>query len=133
MNIIQTKGKRKTAIARAVFKQGKGNIKINSVPLDLYEPDLSRMQINEVLSFCNPKVLEKVDVDLTVKGGGVMGQADAIRCALGRGYVQWSKDMKLRETFLHYDKTIIRGDHRRKEPKKFGGPGARARKQKSYR
>ncbi len=133
MNIIQTKGKRKSAIARAVFKQGKGRIRINNVPLELYKPALSRMEVNEVLSICDPKVVNKVDVDLTVKGGGFMGQTDAIRCALGRGFVQWSKDMKLRETFLHYDKTIIRGDHRRKEPKKCGGPGARARKQKSYR
>ena len=133
MNIIQTKGKRKSAIARAVFKQGKGRIRINNVPLELHQPELSRMEINEDLAFCDSKVLNKVDVELTVKGGGVIGQSDAIRCALGRGFVQWSKDMKLRETFLHYDKTIIRGDHRRKEPKKHGGPGARARKQKSYR
>ncbi len=133
MNVIQTKGKRKSSIARAVFKKGEGRVRINNVPLEIYAPLMSQMKIREVLAFCDPKVVNKVDIDLNVYGGGFMGQADAIRCALGRGFVQWTKDMKLREKFLNYDKTIIRGDHRRKEPKKCGGRGARSRKQKSYR
>ena len=56
MNMIQTKGKRKTSIARAVFKPGKGRIRINKAPLELYQPDLSRMQIEEILSFCDSDI-----------------------------------------------------------------------------
>ncbi len=75
----------------------------------------------------------KVDIDATVRGGGIMGQADAVRTAIGRGLVEFSGDMKLKEIFMEYDKTIIKGDHRRKETKKYGGKGARSKKQKSYR
>jgi small subunit ribosomal protein S9 len=52
---------------------------------------------------------------------------------IAKGLVQWSQDMDLKEKFTHYDRTMLVGDPRRSEPKKYGGPGARARKQKSYR
>ena len=62
-----------------------------------------------------------------------MGQAEAARMVIAKGLVQWSQDMDLKEKFTHYDRTMLVGDPRRSEPKKYGGPGARARKQKSYR
>jgi len=62
-----------------------------------------------------------------------MGQAEAVRTAMGRGLVEFSGDSKLKEDFMEYDRTIVKGDHRRSETKKYGGPGARAKKQKSYR
>lgn len=62
-----------------------------------------------------------------------MGQAEAARIALARGLWRWSKKTHLKTIFTAYDRTMLAGDPRRKETKKFGGPGARARDQKSYR
>jgi len=64
-----------------------------------------------------------------------MGQADAVRTAIGRALVLFSNDKEegLKNKFIEYDRTIIKGDPRRKETKKYGGKGARSKKQKSYR
>ena len=75
----------------------------------------------------------EVDINIHVVGGGVMGQAEAARMVIAKGLVQWSQDMDLKEKYIQYDRTMLVGDPRRSEPKKYGGPGARARKQKSYR
>ncbi len=132
MVLIQTSGRRKTAIARAVLREGKGRIRINSVPVELYQPELARLKIMEVLELAGD-LRDKVDIDVRVHGGGFMGQAEAVRTAIGRALVEYSQDPKLRETFMSYDRTILKGDSRRTEPKKYGGRGARARFQKSYR
>ena len=62
-----------------------------------------------------------------------MGQAEAARMAIAKSLLKWTKSTRLRTTLRDYDRTMIAGDARRSEPKKFGGPGARARDQKSYR
>jgi small subunit ribosomal protein S9 len=74
-----------------------------------------------------------LDVDVTVSGGGYMGQAEAARMAIANALLKWTKSSHLRTVFAEYDRTMIVGDSRKKEPKKFGGPGARAKEQKSYR
>jgi len=131
--VLLTSGKRKTAIARATVKPGKGRIRINSVPLPIYEPRLAREKIFEPLGLADPESWENIDVDIYVEGGGFMGQAEAVRMALARGLVNWNQDNELRQNMIEYDRTMLVGDARRKEPKKFGGPSARTRKQKSYR
>lgn len=90
------------------------------------------MKMMEPLTLAGDLV-DKVDIDVTVRGGGIMGQADAVRTAMGRGLVEFCADTELKDLFMEYDKTIMKGDHRRKETKKCGGKGARAKKQKSYR
>jgi small subunit ribosomal protein S9 len=89
----------------------------------------------------------KVDISVRVKGGGFMGQAYAAATAISRALTGWTKSKKepkehpfpkqtrtdLRKRLNDFDKHLLSGDARRKEPKKFGGPGARRRKQKSYR
>ncbi len=132
MKIIQTSGKRKTAIARAMITKGIGKIRINKIPLEIIEPELSRMKITEPLLLAG-ELAEKVDINVNVKGGGLMGQAEAVRTAIGRGLIEYSKDAKLKAAFSDYDKTLLKSDPRRKETKKFGGKGARSKKQKSYR
>jgi|TARA_B100000315_G_C14514403_1_gene558499 small subunit ribosomal protein S9 len=132
MKIVQTTGKRKTAIARAVITKGIGKIRINKIPLEVIEPELSRMKITEPLLLAGG-LAEKVDINVNVRGGGIMGQAEAVRTAIGRGLIEYSKDSKLKATFSDYDKTLLKSDPRRKETKKFGGKGARSKKQKSYR
>lgn len=78
-------------------------------------------------------VWKKLDMDIKVSGGGFMGQAEAARTSIARAIVRWTKSKRVKTILTGYDRTMIAGDPRRKEPKKFGGPGARARDQKSYR
>ena len=130
--VIHTSGKRKTAIARGKFRAGKGRVRINKKPVELYDPELARLKIKEPLTLAG-ELLDNIDIDVRVLGGGVMGQAEAARMVIAKGLVQWTSDMELKEKFNLYDRTMLVGDPRRSEPKKYGGPGARARKQKSYR
>ncbi|MHC1586256.1 MAG: 30S ribosomal protein S9 [Candidatus Hecatellaceae archaeon] len=129
---IITIGKRKTAIARAVISPGSGMVRINKIPLEIYQPELARQKIMEPLLLAGD-IWKQVDIDVKVRGGGVMGQAEAARMSIARGLVRWFRSSKLKKLFLAYDRTMLVGDPRRKEMKKFGGPGARRRRQKSYR
>lgn len=132
MKPIIAVGRRKAAIARATVRDGKGRVFVNKCALEVYEPELARLRISEPLMLA-PEVAKRVDIDVDVDGGGFMGQADATRTAIARGLIEWSGDAKLREMFKQHDWTLIKSDVRFKEPKKPGGPGARAKFQKSYR
>lgn len=134
MKVVQASGKRKSAIARAVLKHpSKGQVKINNVPLNLYEPEIARMRIQEVLEIVNHPKLEKCDINVRVKGGGVMGQTDAVRIAIAKSIHKFIGTKTIERTFREYDDSLLSGDSRRTEPKKFGGKKARARRQKSFR
>ena len=76
---------------------------------------------------------DDVDVEVSIEGGGVMGQADAARTAIARGLVQHTNDAELRDAYMEFDRSLLVNDVRQSESKKWGGPGARARYQKSYR
>ncbi len=130
--VVNTSGKRKESIARAAVKEGEGNISVNSKPIDVIDPEEVRMKIKEPLKLAD-EVTEEIDIEVDVDGGGVMGQADAVRTAIARGLVEWTKDAELREKFEEFDRSLLLNDPRRKEEKKAGGKGARARRQKSYR
>ena len=131
--VMVLSGKRKTAIARATVRIGKGRIRVNNVPLEIFEPKIARDKILEPLLLTEDKVWSQLDIKVSVAGGGFMGQAEAARMAISKGLLKWTKSTRLRTTLRDYDRTMIAGDPRRREPKKFGGPGARARDQKSYR
>ena len=132
MDAVNTSGKRKTAIARAVVKEGTGKVVVNKTPIAIYSPELARLKIEEPLQLV-PEKAAKVDISVTVQGGGVMGQATAVRTAIARGMCEFFKDDELEETYRSYDRSLIINDDRRKLPKKPLGRGARAKKQKSYR
>ena len=132
MDAVNTSGKRKTAIARAVVKEGTGKVVVNKTPIAIYSPELARLKIEEPLQLV-PEKAAKVDISVTVQGGGVMGQAAAVRTAIARGLVDFYKDDELEALFRAFDMTLIINDDRRKLPKKPLGRGARAKKQKSYR
>lgn len=132
MECVNTSGKRKTAIARAVVKEGTGKVTINKIPIDLFTPELARLKIEEPLTLV-PEKAATVDISINVSGGGVMGQASAARTAIAKGLVQFYKDEELEAVFRAYDRTLIVNDDRRKLPKNPLGHGARAKKQKSYR
>ena len=132
MRIVITSGKRKTAIAKAVIRPGIGRVRINKIPLEIYQPELAKMTIMEPLIIAKD-LAKQVDIDVTVRGGGFMGQAEAARTAIARGLVEWSGDEELKKAYLEYDRYLLVNDVRRKEPKKQGGRGARKRRQTSYR
>ena len=132
VKVIHTSGKRKTAIARGTVKEGTGKVRINRVPLELYSPELANLKLQEPLKLAGD-LANQVDINIHVVGGGVMGQAEAARMVIAKGLVEYYGDMNLKDRYVQYDRTMLVGDPRRSESKKFGGPGARARKQKSYR
>ncbi len=131
--VLTTSGKRKTATARATVRKGTGVIRINKVPLDIVQPELIRLKISEPLLIAGPEVAKSLDITVEVKGGGMMGQAEAARCAIARGIVNWTNDVALRDAYLAHDRNLLVNDVRVTESKKYGGTGARAKFQKSYR
>ena len=125
-------GKRKTAYSRAVVRPGQGRVYVNRVPVEIYEPEIAREKMMEPLLQAG-EVWKELDLEVTTTGGGYMGQAEAARMAISNAILKWTKSTHLRSVYSEYDRTMIAGDSRKKEPKKFGGPGARSRDQKSYR
>ena len=131
--IIQTSGKRKRAIARATIKEGKGIIRINGFLLDSFENKFFKMRIKEPLILAGEDAWKGSNMYIRVRGGGISGQAEAVRMAIARGLVEWHQDQALMDKFIDYDRTMLAGDIRRNWPKHFGGRKARAKFQKSYR
>ncbi len=137
---------RKTASAHVYITEGRGQIRINNVPVEMIPQEIVREMILIPLEIIGD-LREKIDISVRVRGGGFMGQASAAATGISRALTGWTKTKKepkdhpftksvredLRNRIVDYDKYLISGDARRKEPKKFGGPGARRRKQKSYR
>ena len=132
MKVVVSSGKRKSAVARATVTKGQGLVRINSVPIEIHEPHLARMKIMEPLTLAGEKAA-KVDIHVTVEGGGIMGQATAARTAIAKGLVNFLEDEELETLFGRYDRSLLVSDPRRKLPKKPLGRGARKKRQKSYR
>ena len=130
--MVNTSGKRKTAIARAVVKKGIGRIRINKIPIEIFDPELARLKIYEPLNLAG-ELINSVDIEVSVNGGGVMGQADATRTAIARGLVEYFDNPELKKIYMKYDRSLLINDPRRKEPKHPLGRGARRKRQKSYR
>ena len=132
VKVVQASGKRKTAVARATFRSGKGRVRINSKPLEQYLTDLARLKVEEPMKLVGNR-LNRLDVNVNVSGGGIMSQAEAVRTAIARGLVDWFGDEELKKLYLAYDRSLLINDTRRKEPKHPMGRGARRKRQKSYR
>lgn len=132
VKVVVARGKRKESIARATIKEGKGNIRINKISTNALSSRYIRELILEPLAFVGPEA-NSIDINVSVFGGGMMGQAQAARTAIANALVQYFDGMNLKEKFLQADRMLLIEDVRRVEPKKFRGPKARARYQKSYR
>lgn len=98
------------------------------------------MQVYEPLLIVGLDKFAGVDIRIRVSGGGHVSQIYAIRQAIAKSivayyqkYVDEHSKNQLKQAFIQYDRTLLVADARRAEPKKFGGRGARARYQKSYR
>ncbi len=121
-------GRRKNATARTRLYSGTGNIEINGRPFENYFPRKSlQMIIRQPLVLS--KMLEKVDVKVNVAGGGVSGQAEAVRHGISRALL--SVDASLRGVLKKAG--LLTRDARKKERKKYGLRAARARYQYSKR
>ena len=132
MKVVVASGKRKSAVARATVRKGRGIVRVNNMPIDIYEPHLARVMIMEPLTLAGDRST-KVDIDVNVQGGGVMGQASASRTAIAKGLVQFLEDGELETVYSKYDRSLLVSDPRRKLPKNPMGRGARKKHQKSYR
>ncbi len=126
--IYHATGKRKTAVARVWMRPGTGGITVNKRPLAQYmvaESDKAMvMEPFEVTDTAG-----RFDVNVNVKGGGISGQAGAIRHGISRALILM--DPELRDTLKR--QRLLTRDPRMKERKKYGRPGARARFQYSKR
>lgn len=130
-------GRRRLAIARAIVKPGKGNVRINSIPLKLWANEPLRMWVKEPLVIAG-NISNTINVDVNVRGGGIVGQAEAVRMAIAKGLVKYSNDKTLNQKYLHYDRNLLVYDPRRNEPHHGSGRGAskrgsRRHKQRSKR
>lgn len=136
-NIILSSGKRRTAIARArlmeVDNDDKALIRVNGVPIDKIPNKYQRLRMMEPIYLVSEYFDNNLAMKIRVEGGGVSSRAEAVRMAIARGLNDYLNSAEVTEIFEDYDRTMLAGDVRRTESKKFGGPGARARYQKSYR
>jgi len=137
---VQTFGRKKSAVAVSFCKKGRGLIKINGCPIELVEPELLRYKVFEPILLLGRERFAIMDLRIRVKGGGYTSQIYAIRQAIAKSvvayyqkYVDEAQKKEIKELLVSYDRSLLVADPRRCEPKKFGGPGARARRQKSYR
>ncbi|CAH2088057.1 40S ribosomal protein S16 [Nymphalis io] len=137
---VQVFGRKKTATAVAYCKRGHGVLRVNGRPLDLVEPRLLQYKLQEPILLLGKEKFADVDIRVTVKGGGHVAQVYAIRQAISKAliafyqkYVDEASKKEIKDILVQYDRSLLVADPRRCEPKKFGGPGARARYQKSYR
>ena len=132
--VVFVTGKRRLAVARAKAMEGKGRIKINSKPLDVWGTDTLRLWIKEPLILAGD-LGKKFDFSVNVKGGGIVGQAEAIRQAIAKALVELTKSEELKNKFIEYDRNLLVYDPRRNEPHKpsRSKAGPRRHKQRSKR
>jgi small subunit ribosomal protein S9 len=121
-------GRRKTSTARVYLRSGSGEVKVNGRTLEGYFPnDVLRMVVKQPLALTESA--DKFDITVTVEGGGASGQAGAIRHGISRALLLWNIELRDR---LKQGGLLTR-DPRKKERKKYGQRGARARFQFSKR
>ena len=123
-----TTGRRKTSVARVSITPGNGQIIVNRKPVDIYFPrETLRMMIRQPIELAG--ITGKYNLTATVNGGGLSGQAGAVRHGIARAIVDMNSDFRLR---LKKEGFLTR-DPREKERKKYGQKGARKRFQFSKR
>ena len=121
-------GRRKTASARVFLRPGSGQIEVNGRTIDDYFPiEIHKMIVRQPLTLTEN--VEKFDANVTVEGGGASGQAGAIRHGIARALLE--VDVELRDRLQSAG--LLTRDPRKKERKKYGQKGARARFQFSKR
>jgi len=140
VKVVYTHGKKKNAVANAVVQPGKGSVTINRIPISNVEPRPLRIKLFEPILLVGYNHFKDLKVRVRVTGGGPTSQLYAARLAIAKGLVAWKQKYvdeeqksEIKRTYLSYDRNLLVADLRQREPKKYGGPGARTRYQKSYR
>ena len=128
MEVVNTVGRRKAAVARVYVKPGKGQITINRKALEVYFP-LNILQYEVKQPLMVTETLENYDVDINLDGGGIKGQAEAARMGIARALCQIDAEFR---SVLQKNGFLTR-DSREVERKKPGQPGARRKFQFSKR
>ena len=137
---VQVFGRKRNAVAVAHCKRGKGIIKVNGTPIEFVQPQTIRVKVLEPILLLGANRFANVDIRVRVSGGGFTSQIYAIRQAISKALISFTQKFvdetskaEIKSILLSYDRALVATDPRRREPKKFGGPSARARFQKSYR
>ena len=137
---VQTFGRKKNATAVATATEGSGYIRVNGRSLSILEPASLRLKVYEPILLLGANRFKDLNIRVRVRGGGQGNQIIAIRQAIAKAIIAFAQKYEdeetkreMKELLLQYDKGLLVADPRRCEPKKFGGKGARARFQKSYR
>jgi small subunit ribosomal protein S16e len=138
---VTTKGTKKNAVAIATCTRAdKLRVTINKVPLHLHHPKMIVDKVMELFTVLDEKFYEGLSFTVKSTGGGDVTRLYAARQAIAKAlvayygkYVDEQIRQDIRTVLMKYDRSLLVADPRRKEAKKFGGPGARARYQKSYR
>ena len=137
---VQTFGRKKNATAVCHCTEGSGFIRVNGRSLNTLEPASLRLKAMEPILLLGGNRFKDLNLRIRVRGGGSTTQVMAIRQAIAKSIISFHQKFsdeqtkrELKELLLQYDKGLLVADPRRCEPKKFGGKGARARFQKSYR
>ena len=140
MRKVQVFGRKKTATAVVFCCDGNGVITLNGTPIAQATNETLQAKVLEPLVLLGEDKWNKLDMKIRVSGGGHVAQVYAIRQAISKAivafyqkYVDESAKSEIKTTLLGYDRTLLVADPRRMEPKKFGGRGARVRRQMSYR
>mmetsp|Transcript_6960 Transcript_6960/g.7687 ORF Transcript_6960/g.7687 Transcript_6960/m.7687 type:complete len:146 (+) Transcript_6960:72-509(+) len=138
--IVQTFGRKKNSVAVATCRKGQGLVRVNGCPLHLTQPPMLKAKVYEPIMIIGKEKFADVDIRVKVSGGGYVAQLYAIRQAIAKAilaynakFVDEQTKIEMKNLLLQYDRSMLVADPRRCEPKKFGGRGARSRKQKSYR
>jgi small subunit ribosomal protein S16e len=136
---VQVFGRKRTATAIAYCTKGTGLIKLNGTPLDLIASETLKAKLLEPLQLLGDDKWKVLNLRLRVSGGGHVSQIYALRQAIAKAvvaftqkYVDEQAKSEIKKVLMDYDRTLLVADPRRMEPKKFGGQGARVRRQMSY-
>lgn len=128
MEVVNTVGRRKAAVARVYVKSGKGDITINNRPLETYFPlEILQYVVKQPLLVTDN--VGTYDININLDGGGIKGQAEAARLGIARALCEINEEMRpvlKKNGFMTRDSRVV-------ERKKPGQPGARAKFQFSKR
>ncbi|EJW03473.1 hypothetical protein EDEG_00204 [Edhazardia aedis USNM 41457] len=138
---VSAVGKKKTAAAKCnAVRTGVFSLRVNNVPLQIIKDKLLVSHISEIISVIGRKAIEELSFDILTTHNGPTATVFAAKQAFARSIIAYYgkfhdeyQKIELMNKLLAFDKYCLVTDSRRREPKKFGGPGARARYQKSYR
>lgn len=143
LQTVTTRGTRKSAVAVCKCEnKGSFEVRINKIPLNIYPDTLVAAKFEEILKIVPEDVYSNLDFEITTntKESGSVGRGYAARqafCKAILAYLSMYSDeyrkQEVKNAILAFDRFAIVADSRKREPKKYGGPGARARYQKSYR